>query len=299
MHLIIVTVNDKALTLSLHVHRPTPTTVPRQGPSSMSRLLVSALVPVVLATSAVASERQFTYVYDSNVAAPGSKEVELSTTQQRGHADEAYNKAVNRLELEVGLTARLQTALYLNFTRETVDGASEEEHSASWEWKYKFADAAADAIGFAGYGEISMSSDELELELKAIADKRIGNELFAANLTYEPAWSIAQDATKLLEHEIELTIGWSHRCGAQWTAGIELRNHSAIVKESSPGGSEWVMESSAVFLGPALHISLNEFWFTATAMPQIIALNGETAGTGLDLEHHERFEFRVIAGIQF
>jgi hypothetical protein len=210
-----------------------------------------------------------------------------------------YNKAVNRAEFEVGLTERLQTAIYLNIQRETENGSSEEEHSASWEWKYKVADNAADVVGFAAYGETTLSSDELELELKAIVDKRVGDELFAFSATYEPEWSIVQNDSGLIEHSVEFTLGWSHRFSSRWAAGLELRNHNEIEKEIENGKTEWEWEYSALFGGPVVHVSFDQFWFTATALPQLIALKGETADTGLVLDDHERFEFRVIAGIVF
>lgn len=256
-------------------------------------------LPLLALTSLAASERTFTYVHDSAVAAPGTKEVEVWHTTRRGRADVDYNRAINRLELEVGLTERLQTAIYLNFSRETVDGVSEEEHSASWEWKYKAADNAADPVGLALYGETTTSSDEFELEFKTILDKRMGAELFAFNATYEAEWSIVQNDSGLREHGLEFTLGWSHRFNARFAAGIEARNHNEIEKEVENGETEWEWESSALFIGPAFHGSFEDFWCTATVMPQVYAFASQTDDGVLDLEHHERLEIRVIAGIHF
>jgi len=46
------------------------------------------------------------------------------------------------------------------------------EISFSNEWKYKFSDPVADKIGFTGYAEVTVATDELELEFKAILDKK-------------------------------------------------------------------------------------------------------------------------------
>jgi len=84
------------------------------------------------------------------------------------------------VEYEIGLGYNLQMAFYLNtkqqayfddITGEIVMNPS--EISVSNEWKYKFSDPVANTIGFAGYAELTLATDELEFELKAIFDKKL------------------------------------------------------------------------------------------------------------------------------
>src|SRR6185436_16411511 len=93
---------------------------------------------------AAATERRFTYTYESATLGAGEREIEPWTTLRFGRND--YYRAIdNRLELEFGLTDRLMTAWYFNFSSETADvpGATpgslnretEFEHGVSSEWK--------------------------------------------------------------------------------------------------------------------------------------------------------------------
>src|SRR4051812_43257393 len=159
---------------------------------------LAAPPPAALAmTAAPASERLFTYNQESTVLAPGEKELELQATWRQGRR--YYYRALDeRAEFEFGVTERLQAAFYLNFKSET-----QAEHDAfgnqtsdtlehesgvegvSIELKYKLSDPVADPIGSAVYVEGSANSEEYELELKGIVDKKIASETVALNLTYE------------------------------------------------------------------------------------------------------------------
>jgi hypothetical protein len=247
----------------------------------------------------VASERHFTYTYESAVLAPGEKEVEIWTTYRHGRVGGFYSALDSRLEYEVGVTDRLQTAFYLNFRTETqeVAGSTPPENETetefkgvSWEWKYKISDPVADPIGFAVYGELGLGADEAELELKLIADKRIESNLFAANLVYEPEAEFEADETEY-EHTIEIDLAAAHFFNNGLAVGLEVRNHNEIV--------EGEHEHSALFAGPVIFYSTQAFWATLTALPQIAALKGETDDHGLVLDEHERFEVRLLFGLHF
>jgi hypothetical protein len=64
-----------------------------------------------------------------------------------GHDD--YVGLDHRVEFEVGLTNRLQTSFYLNFSAERVGKTSSGlvSDGVSSEWKYKFTDPVADPVG--------------------------------------------------------------------------------------------------------------------------------------------------------
>lgn len=261
----------------------------------LSRTLL-ACAAIVLPAAASAAERHFTYTYESSVLAPGEREVEIWTTYRRGRAGGLYSALDNRLEYEVGLTERLQTAFYINTSSETVQvSATETETEAEFkgvssEWKYKVSDPVADAVGFAAYGEIGLGSEEAEIELKAIFDKRIGNTLLAANLVYEAEFEFEAQETEV-EHVGEIDLAAARFLAPNFAVGIEARNHNEYY--------EGELEHSAVFVGPAAFLSGQAMWATLTVQPQVAALKGETDDKGLVLDEHERFEARLLVGIHF
>src|SRR5262249_46515740 len=124
----------------------------------------------------------------------------------RSGRDYFYRRIDQRIEFEVGLTDKLQTALYVNASHisaasyiETSDGKilpdttssgieSESEFSFSSEWKWRITSPDANAIGFALYGELTCAPKETELEGKIILDKRVEKNVFALNLVGEMEW---------------------------------------------------------------------------------------------------------------
>jgi hypothetical protein len=69
---------------------------------------------------AIATERHFSYAYETGVLSPGHAEIEPWTTHRYGRTD-YYSRLDQRLEFEVGVVKRLQTALYWNFQATTQD----------------------------------------------------------------------------------------------------------------------------------------------------------------------------------
>ena len=107
---------------------------------------------------AEATDRPFTYTYGSDVLFPGLFELEPWTTVRAGR-DNFFVELDHRLEFEFGLTRRLQTAIYLNFSALSFDDAVGNQRASefltgiSWEWKYKLLDSLADPIGVGLYFE--------------------------------------------------------------------------------------------------------------------------------------------------
>ncbi len=263
-----------------------------------------ALAIQALPAGAMASERQFTYTHESNVLAPGQKELELWGTWRQGRED-FYKRLDNRLEFEIGVAPSIMTAVYLNQTRITTEPAPgvtehEVETSMSWEWKFKLSDAAADAAGQALYVEGTIASDEAALEAKYILDKVVGANLFAANLVVEPEWDLTPASSGKPEIEVELTAGWSYRIGSGWAAGLELRQANEIEYEDNETESEWEHEHAVLFGGPVVHGANSHGWATLTVMPQLAAFKQvKGSSSSLDLEAYERVNVRLIIGTDF
>jgi hypothetical protein len=260
------------------------------------------------ASSARATDRRFTYTYESGTLGAGERELEPWTTLRLGR-NEYYRAIDNRLELEFGITDRLMTAWYLNLSSATGDvpgstpgslnRETEIEHGGSWEWKYKLLDPVADPLGLALYLEGGFTTKEVELETKVIMDKRVGDFLFALNLVGEYEWDSSSGITKQ-EKLFELDAGAVYFFTPVFSAGLELRNQNEIAPEVGADGSEeneWGF--SVLSAGPVVSYSAETWWATLTVLPQIANLKREGDAPVRELEEHEKIATRLIFGAHF
>jgi len=257
--------------------------------------LVVLLAGLVAGTTATASERHFTYTYESGVLPPGGREIEPWITFRLGR-DDFYSRLDTRLEAELGISDRLQTAIYLNLSARSFDTPSGRQSSTtldgvSSEWKLKLADPVADPVGLAVYGELSGGPSEAEIEAKLILDKRHGRWLTALNVVFEHEWEFEQAGETLQESIVEIDAAAAFFIRPGLTAGLELRSHTVLPPEAGP-------TRSALFLGPTVSYSREGWWVAVTVLPQLRALKGASQGR-LDLEEHEKVEARVLFGLEF
>ncbi len=261
----------------------------------MTRTAIALLLATAAAVDASASDRHFTYTYESSVLRPGAREFEPWTTFRLGK--DAYFAGLDtRLEAELGVTDALQTSLYLNLSSTTQDTAAGRVSATSLEgvsseWTLKLADPVANAAGVAVYGELSGGPGELELEGKLILDKRVGRWLAAANLSAEHEWGFEEAGETERETKLELTAAACYFVKPGLTAGLELRSHTVLPPAGEP-------TRSALFLGPSLSWSREGWWVAASVLPQLGALAGASSG-GRDLVEHEKLEVRVLFGLEF
>jgi hypothetical protein len=244
-------------------------------------VLASALVP----RPAAANERHLTYTYETATLPEGAKELEVWTTARVGrHQD--YVGLDHRVEFEVGLTDRLQTSFYLNFSSERAGTTASglQSDGVSSEWKYKVSDPVADPVGFAGYLELSAGTTFYEVEGKAIIDKVIGRTLLAANVVvaYEKAVSYEP------ELELELDLAAAFFVTPHLTVGLEARNHNELEE-----AEEW--EHSSIYLGPVLAYASKGWWVAASVLPQLPAIKTADGEVGSrDLHGGEKWNARLL-----
>ncbi len=262
--------------------------------SSMKKVVILAVVATAgVISNAAANERHFTYAYESAVLAPGAREVELWTTLRTGRHD-FYSAFENRAEFEVGLTNRLQTSFYLNWHSTAEEDTSvtpsviTKESSfdgISSEWKYKMSDPVADRIGSALYGEVSLGNEEIELETKLILDKRIGKNLFAYNLTGEFEWEREPDEIEYEKTVLENTLSFTHFFKPQFAGGLELESRT----QDEPA-------HSALFLGPVVSYTTDQWWVAFTALTQLPAIqrSENDKDSSLVLDEQEKYNFRLL-----
>lgn len=150
-------------------------------------------------------------------------------------------------------------------------------------------DRVADPFGLALYGEATLGLNEIELEAKLLLDKQIGKFLFAFNAVAEQEWETELELGKTKtesEFIFEFDFGVSYSINNSFAVGLEIRNHNEVTETKG-----W--EHSALFLGPTLSYSTEEWWATLTIMPQVTAFKGATKGN-LVLDEHEKLEARLL-----
>jgi hypothetical protein len=250
---------------------------------------------------AQASQRRFTYTYESLVLNAGEVEIEPWTTFRIGKED-YYTRIDQRVEFEVGLTSRLQTAFYLNMKAETAQADSSMETEFEWggisnEWKLKLRDPVADPFGFALYFEWGASTNEFEIEAKVIADKRAGDFLFAFNVVVEPEWEFeVEEGTDEVEAEHELKyefdLAGAYFVTPNTSLGVEVRNHNLSIPDHD-------YSHSALFVGPVVSYAAETWWATLTVLPQVAKLKGDEVDEDNDLvlSELEKLEVRFLFGL--
>lgn len=267
----------------------------------MKKIFIITCILTLSVLNMNAQDRIFNYTYQSNVLNKGQKELEVWTTVLTGKKD-YYREIRNRVEYEVGLGSNLQVAFYLNSKQKAFfDDVTGEivmdptEISFSNEWKYKFSDPVADKVGFAGYAELTVATDELEIELKAIFDKRFGNSLHAVNLIFEPEWETTTQGGKVTTntaYKYDMNYAYSYRASKNWNIGAEFINRNVYFKADQ-------LTQSALFAGPTIAYSTTNFWINLTALPQVAGLKNPEDMKGLNVDEWTKFEVRLLFSYSF
>jgi len=262
--------------------------------------LAPLALALLLPSKASASERHFTYTYESNVLNPGDVEIEPWTTWRVGRED-YYNRFDQRLEFEFGVVPNLQMAWYWNMKAvaadskdaagNTVRAQTFEFGGVSNEWKYKLSDSFADALGSALYFEWTAAPAEFELEAKVILDKRMGDFVVAYNAVGEHEWELESKGETEREIILENDLAFGYFVTPSLVLGVEARSHSEI--------KEGELEHTAFFVGPTMAYAQKAWWAALTVQPQVFAIKAPDHGGhgSLDLEEHERLNVRVLFGM--
>ncbi len=259
--------------------------------SSIRTLCVATLLLVgVLPSTAQASDRRFTYTYESPVLQKGMVELEPWFTAKMGR-DTYYFRLDQRIELEWGLGKRVQTAFYLNFRAQAHDDAGvmvkeTKFRGFSNEWKFSLLDPVADPIGLGLYVEFGIQPHEVELEAKLLLDKAVGPALLAFNTVGEVEIKPqAGGEAPHVEGKLIFLFGTSFSIGQHFALGFELRELNVF--------EDGELELALLSAGPALSVRSERVWASLTVLPQIVDLKTRTHRTN----DAEWLETRLIFGI--
>lgn len=255
-------------------------------------------------------DRQFVRTYQSTVLPKGAMDLEAWGTFRTGR-EYFYNRLDTRLEFEIGLCDKVQTAFYLNASHvafganiDTLGGIAdtsvsgifhESEFSVSSEWKWKLLDPSVNAVGLALYAEFGFAPSEFEIENKIIIDKKTDKDIFALNLVNEceVKYDVKKGKTESeWEYEPEIDLAYMHLCKPNFGLGLELRNSNEIED------GNW--NFSALYGGPTLFYSGNKHFIILNFLPQWTNLRKtDDAPNNLVLNAREKYEIRILFGFSF
>jgi len=251
------------------------------------------------AAPAWANERHFTRSNESATLPAGTVEIEPWATARLGR-DGYFTGIDNRLEFEAGVTDRLQTALYLNWSGEGarnpvtngIDTSSKHKGISS-EWKLRLTDSVADPIGSALYLEVTLAPKSVEIESKILLDKRVGPWNVVCNAVYEFERNYEESIN---EHKFSATAGVAYFLAERVSLGLEALDLNVL--EPAAPGSPNELKHGAIFAGPVLSYGQDRWWLAASVTPQLFGYGKAVApGRGLDLDGFERMQARVLMGI--
>lgn len=285
--------------------------------------LVAVAATIVLTPApAQADENYFGYSYGAETLPKSKSEAYLWLTDRRAKEKGHYDAQDYKIEIEHGVTDRLQVSGYVNFASHHIRGLAPDFSSVQRNLgfqgfqasaKYRVLSPYKDGIGLAFYVEPGWSrihkvggenGTELELELKAIVQKNFSDDrlVWVGNLTLEPELERESETiTPGVVHKewkkelgVELTTGLSYRVANGWFLGAEGRYKSAYPDFTRGLHREYYSLSA----GPAIHYASRNWWLTATYLPQLRG-GPRSPGTNLHLDEQEKRELRLKIGYNF
>lgn len=247
--------------------------------------------------SARAQDRYFARTYTTNVLPSGNVDLEIWHTSRFGHEGQYFHAMDQRMEFEVGLGGRLQTAFYLNryqvsASDSTGSIAQSSEIGFSNEWKWKLTRPTSQT-GVALYGELGVKGDELEWESKIIVDRNFGKNLLAFNAVYEleaeAKWENGRNKFEVENTPLEFDLGWMYNFSPSLGAGLEIRN----LNQLSDGSWKYSLLSA----GPTINYRGNNWFVILNYLPQLRNLHTTASDPGKRvLTEQERAEARILFG---
>lgn len=244
----------------------------------MSRFFILKFAPLIailiIATTAFAGVRHFTFLYEAPTSPPGSVELENAVTWQHGSR---WNDVFVREELEIGITDQLQLGIYPLDWSTHGDGGLEYDGGAV-EAIYNLSNPVIDPVGISLYQEVAAGRQRFESESKLIAQKNFGRWIVNYNATLEAEW----EDPHLEEQtgEVQQALGASYEISPRFSVGLEFLHEFVF--------PDWSESVSNVFVGPNVSYRRGNWFVTTTVLAQSTDTSGEPD-----------FQLRTIFGIGF
>ena len=256
------------------------------------RSMVAALAGVFMACGVFAHDNVFVYVVEPKASNEGEAEFEQWVTGRFGHQNGAYSAWDFREEVEYGLTEKAGLALHFDYSDVRQDKGDEHGwnfEEAGAEWTYQFSDPYSDAVGSLFYLEYSRHTHSDELEEKLVLGKEWERWRADFNTVVSEEWAASGNGSVL-----SFAGGVSRVVAKGWALGIE-----ALHRRTFDGASLNDEQYSATFAGPSIHFTNgHRFHAVLAVMPQVFG-DGTGSANGLQLDHEERLQTRLVASYEF
>lgn len=250
---------------------------------SFIRIIIAALLATgFTATQSNATERRFSYSYETTTAPVGTWEYEQWMTWKHYDNKDRFDF---RHELEYGITDRLQLGIYLaDWRYEDKDGGDSKADykSSGIELIYQLTDPNKSAFGSAIYGEVLVGDEKIELEGKLLLQKNIGPFVLVYNAVLEAEWE--GDSLDNLDESkavLENTFGASYQINPSFFVGVEAVHEIEFAEWSEAG-------DHVLYAGPNISFRKGNFFTTVAGLFQVTDVDGEPES-----------QLRVLAGINF
>jgi len=274
------------------------------------------LFPTFLALSlacvpaAASASNPFVYSYGAETEEKGETEATLWVTQRSGKGAGTYRARDLLIEVERGLTDRLQASFYLTFDAHRVGGLEPRFGNSTGALRFNGAKASVaymlrspedGNLGIAlylepGFSRFSGTSGErrtaLTLESKVMLEQRFTDRLrWVGNLTLEQEFEHGERVWNK-ELEAEVSTGLAYRVAG----GLHLGGEARIANRFA-GFPDTVDRSAwAVFAGPTAHYD-GGAWFASMSVQHQLA--GGPGASSRNLDEFEKNEARLKLGVEF
>lgn len=262
-------------------------------------LLALALLVVAPAAHATPKPLPFTYGVDTNPKGQGEVEqyvdlVPLYALNANTGARQRFLATQFLTEVEYGLSNRVELGVYATLAP-TPSGLAEvpsliEGNGSKQRIRWRLADPGDWPIDVALYLEVAETNLELELEWKVILEKRIGKLRLLANAWFEYEYYFSGERDWVFNP----TVGLSYQVTPNVFPGIEGWMRAEV--GNTPADFN---DGPHVYVGPALRISLGNFFWTTGLYMRATDLGRQLQVSPTDTDAFGAIWFRSIVGFGF
>jgi hypothetical protein len=235
--------------------------------ASKTRALLLCLPLVALPVDALANPHPLPYSYPYQTLPKGKVEVEeiadLIPMRVAREKDDGTRDAVTALrsqlqtELELGVTDRLELALYFSFHQSaTADTPAMRFDGLKQRLRYRFAEEGDWPLDLGVYFEVAEFYNEVELEQKLLMSRRFGYLTTVCNLWVEQEYYFQDREWKLIYNP---TLGATYEFSPSFMLGLEYWARGRFNRGSSSGDAP---ASARHFLGPTVLLQSGEAWWS-------------------------------------
>ncbi|MEW5742909.1 MAG: hypothetical protein AB1938_28595 [Myxococcota bacterium] len=244
---------------------------------------------LLVACHAAAAPRDFAFTWTTHLLEAGRDDLEGWLSPRIARVDPGYSLVDMRFVWTHGLENHLESQLSLDTSFENDDRTHSVDARVTS--LFRWAPWKADGpVGLGGLVRLSLGTNVLEVEGRFLADKLVGDVLFAANVS--ASHSIFWNARTGITTRLEESFSVAYVLAPFARLGLEFR-----VKSSFAYGD---YQGTAFYVGPSLAFRFKPVWFTLGAVAQVAAHQAEAdRGTSepLTLRDDERFGLRITLGL--